>query len=568
VHHLWKLGVLTLIVAGAVFATYHFAPGSGPYAGTWKVVLLQPGVETTLCLIRVGGDESHPRVDLIDAPGFASAGIEDAHSAEGALRFHLKTERGDYQIVVYAPKGAGTVDRLLGSLRDKAFYDMVRLERTGLRELDLKKGSVQAPGFVELNKGLMQPRVKDQESAIERILKDHGDEPVAQYALLMLVQVQARAGASTEELRATGDRDLALAAAYGREIELQTAAQLARVLSQLPADRGGTLALDYGKRAEGLLKDEDPPLLAAGIFKTVARSLRAAGKESEAKETEGRAVALNAKLDEEFARNAIKFDPAPPQGRRSTSNRVVLAELFTGAQCPPCVAADIAFDAALQVYKPSQVVFLQYHEHVPRADPLTSAAGEVRLHYYSDIPGTPAFVLDGKLVDESIGGPIDRGERSYELLHAALDQAMETPAEARLNLTARREGDMIDLTADIADLSRPGERTRLRFVLVEDVVHYAAPNGQRLHHHVVRDFPGGVDGIALPEKTAKRSVKVNLGQVRAAQMQYLAQVAARQTFPDDEQPLELKNLKAVAFIQDDVSKQVLQAAQADMADAK
>ncbi len=32
------------------------------------------------------------------------------------------------------------------------------------------------------------------------------------------------------------------------------------------------------------------------------------------------------------------------------SNRVVLAELFTGADCGPCVAADLAFDGLMERY--------------------------------------------------------------------------------------------------------------------------------------------------------------------------------------------------------------------------
>ena len=43
----------------------------------------------------------------------------------------------------------------------------------------------------------------------------------------------------------------------------------------------------------------------------------------------------------------------PFAGRKGKSDRAVLVELFTGAQCPPCVAADMAFDALPQTYKPT-----------------------------------------------------------------------------------------------------------------------------------------------------------------------------------------------------------------------
>lgn len=563
--HLWKLGLAALVLAGGVLAALHFAPAGGPYTGTWKVTVLQPGVESTVCLLKVGGDEAKPTATVIDAPAFETTAVEDVRVEDGALRFRLRTDRGTYRFVAYGPKDGTTSDRLLGSVRERGFYDLLRMERTNLRELDPKKATIQSPGYAALSKALEAPGLKDKEGAIREVLKKSEGQPAAQHGLLMLVQLQARSGASVDELKASADRYLAGASPYGREMELQTAAQLGRVFGSFPAERAGTLAIEYGKKAEKLLHPDDPPTLAAGIFKSLAKALRAAGKDGEAKELDGRAAELNGKLDEEFAKNNVKFQPAPPAGRRFGGDRVVLAELFTGAQCPPCVAADIAFDAALQVYQPSQVVFLQYHEHIPRADPLTCPAGEARLRYYDrEVQGTPAFLLDGKPVEEAIGGPAERGEQSYAALRAALDQEMDAPSGAHLQLTAQRQGDAIDLTAEVSDLRQPGEKTRLRFVLIEDVVRYAAPNGQRLHHHVVRDFPGGVAGFALPEKAAKQTATVNLGQVRKQQLEYLS----GQSFPEDDRPLELQHLKAVAFIQNDATKQVLQAAQADVTEAK
>ena len=59
--------------------------------------------------------------------------------------------------------------------------------------------------------------------------------------------------------------------------------------------------------------------------------------------------------------------------------RVVVVELFTGAECPPCVSADVAFDALLETYKPNEVVLLEYHLHIPGPDPLTNADSGVHV---------------------------------------------------------------------------------------------------------------------------------------------------------------------------------------------
>ncbi len=565
-NHLWKLVLAAAVLAGGVFAALRFAPAGGPLAGNWKVTVLRPGVEDTVCLLRVGGNEASPTAEVLDAPGLTGAEAEVVRFEGGALRFGLKTDAASLQVAAYVPKGEAAPARLLGSVRVRGSYEMLRLERTDLKELDPKKLRVQSPGFLTLNRAMEAADLREKEDGVREVLRKYGDQPVARFALLTLLQLRASAGAPADELKTTAERYLAASAPYGREIELQAVAQLARGLARLPAARGGALAADYARRADKLLTRDDPPALAVGVLKTLAQALQSAGKGDEAKEVAGRIDELEARLDAESTKNAVPFHPAAPAGRRA-GDRVVLAELFTGAQCPPCVAADVAFDAALQVYEPGRAVFLQYHEHIPGPDPLTCPAGEERLQFYN-VSGTPTFVIDGRTLDEPVGGPADRGEASYGLLHAALDRAAESPPWARLKLRAGREGDVIELTAEVSELTRPSERTRLRFVLAEDVVRYPAPNGQRLHHHVVRDFPGGAAGFPLPEKTARKSVKVDLGQVRKQLRDYLARAGRGQPFPEDEQPLELRHLKAVAFVQDDATKEVLQAAQADVPEGK
>jgi hypothetical protein len=568
VRHFCKLGLVALLLAGGVFAARGHAPGGGPYAGTWKVAVLQPRKELTLCLLTVAGEEARPTAEVIDSPLFASGEVEDVRVVGGALRFRLKTDQGTFQIAAYAPKDGRKADRLFGFYRGRAAYERVHLDRTDLRELDPKKAAVPSPGFAELGKAEGRQGRKEREEGIREVLKEYGGEGVSQAAWMALLKSRVQGEAPVEELKETADRCLAAAAVYGREVELQETARVARGFGALSGERG-SLAVAYGRRAEKLLARDDPPEVAVGVYKTLARALRAAGKDGEAKEAEGRVAALDAKLDEAFAKNAVPFRPAGPAGRRTGSERVVLAELFTGAQCPPCVGADVAFDAALKVYKPSQVVFLQYHEHIPGPDPLTGPASEARLGYYEkEVQGTPTFVLDGRVLEESIGGPAERGEKSYSLLRAALDRAMDSPAGARVKLTIGREGNVVELTAEVSDLRRPDEQTRLRFVLVEEVVRYAAPNGRRLHHHVVRDFPGGVAGIPLPDNTARETLKFDLAQVPGRLREYLDGVGKKQPFPDDDRPLDLRRLKVVAFVQSDVTKEVFQAVQVDVPDPK
>jgi hypothetical protein len=150
------------------------------------------------------------------------------------------------------------------------------------------------------------------------------------------------------------------------------------------------------------------------------------------------------------------------------------------------------------------------------------------------------------------------------LLRKVLDEALETESQGALKLNVRRQGDQLDVRAEVSDLKKTGEKVRLRFVLVEDVVRYAGRNGQRLHHHVVRHFPGGVDGFALRQASAKPSASVSLSDLAKKLNEYLAKPAPQGPYLDDDRPLNLKHLKVVAIVQDDSSKEILQAAQADV----
>ena len=145
----------------------------------------------------------------------------------------------------------------------------------------------------------------------------------------------------------------------------------------------------------------------------------------------------------------------------------------------------------------------------------------------------------------------------------ALQAPLKAEPAAALSLTANRNGDAIDLKAEVSGLKKPGGELRLRLVLVEERVRYPGRNGQRLHHQVVRAFPGGVDGIAVRGDSATQQVSVNVAELRRSLTEYVAKLKLQ----EDDPPLELKRLKAVAFLQDDGTREVLHAVQTEVAEA-
>jgi hypothetical protein len=87
-------------------------------------------------------------------------------------------------------------------------------------------------------------------------------------------------------------------------------------------------------------------------------------------------------------------------------------------------------------------------------------------------------------------------------------------------------------------------------------------NKIRIHHHVVRAMPGGADGKALTEKDGQVKASVDMPELRKTLTSYLdGFVAAKGPFPRNIRPMEMRELRVVALVQDDESHEILQAIQ-------
>src|SRR5262249_28259485 len=97
----------------------------------------------------------------------------------------------------------------------------------------------------------------------------------------------------------------------------------------------------------------------------LATAGRRAGQAQLAEASEERLKRLRALIDQEEAAREGPLVAAPYAGRRDQGHdRVILVELFTGAECGPCVAADRGFDALGAAYRPTELIALQYHLHI------------------------------------------------------------------------------------------------------------------------------------------------------------------------------------------------------------
>jgi hypothetical protein len=380
------------------------------------------------------------------------------------------------------------------------------------------------------------------------------------------VDLLRQAGAhkvSPDEVRAWAERAVQAGRSYGDRLQAAVGLRVVQALAGQP--EYAAVALDQAQRTARLLEPSDDPAVQLPILEALARVLRQAGKAEEVKDVLARIATLEERESRDFAAK-VGFRPEKFAGRRAKSERAVLLEVFTGAESPPCVAADLAADAVTQAYPPSDVVVLEYHLHIPGPDPLTNPASEARAKYYAAqiADSTPAALVNGK-GEAGGGGGLAAVKTKFLQYKAAIDPLLETPARARLQVTAERSGETVTISARVGGLAKTGRGVRLRLALVEESVRYRGGNGIRYHHHVVRAFAGGPDGIPLTQASSEHQVSVNLDELRGTLNAYLDKYQKDNeglTFSD--RPLGLRKLRVVAFVQDDAIQDVLQAVQVEV----
>lgn len=244
-------------------------------------------------------------------------------------------------------------------------------------------------------------------------------------------------------------------------------------------------------------------------------------------------------------------EKAPELPAADAGNRVVLAEVFTGAACEACVAADLAVDMLREQLPSSELVVLNYHNHVPGPDPLTNIDSEERATIYQ-VQGTPAVFVSGAPIP-NVGGYFlpEMIESSYRQLLPAADHFLKTSTEIVITATAAAADGKLAVNIEVEGVPEkdlPG--VRLRVALAEENVEFTAPNGIRRHAMVMRTMLGGAKGISAKQGKLKFSLPdLPLFELKARQLGYLHgyEQGKRMQFP--KKPAELKPLHLIAFVQ-------------------
>ncbi len=233
-------------------------------------------------------------------------------------------------------------------------------------------------------------------------------------------------------------------------------------------------------------------------------------------------------------------------GTRAGSPRTVLAELFTNWGCSPCKYANPAINELLDVYDPSQLVMIAYHTWWPWGnDPFynyNTADNINRINYYG-VGGVPSIFFDG---------PPNRGN-SGSTTYGYYKGFIETELAISSNMTISLEG-YLDTATSTGVVNASIEITntlpigilKVRFAVVQDNNYAyagpASPNQEVRHRYVMRDMLAeGEINTFLP-----------IGEF----------YNVSRSFTID--PIwNLDTISIVVFVQDDLTKDVLQAATYD-----
>jgi hypothetical protein len=530
--------ILPAVLAGLTLFAAAPACAADKPVGTWKINI--PGTNLTFLIALAEKDGKLTGQSLgTSIPDLTKITVNDAAVTDDVLRFTLKFQ-------------------VQGSNQEWSFEGKLPPDKTGRIA-----GSFQpAPGQVVLIH--LEPskmKAYDRFEAARETVESATEPRRVVESATDLAKLAGEKKAKIEEVRGWADKAFKTAEAHGPRYQRTVSIKLAEVLA--PQKEYAPLAVEYARKTERLVDDTDDRATQMDLLEAIVGVLAQAGKADDAKELLTRQDKLDQADLTEYSKKS-PFNPGRYEGRRSKSDRAVLVELFTGAECPPCVAADLAFDGLEKTYKPSEVILLQYHVHIPGPDPLTNPDTNSRLQYYGKkVQGAPAMFIDGKAITTG-GGPAAKAKAKYDEYREAIDPLLDKLADAKLQLTATKKGNEINIKATVEDIARTGESLRLRLALVEDHVRYQGGNAVRYHHSVVRALPGGARGVAVTKKGTELAATVKIDQLRDKLNDYLDEYGKDQDFPRPDRPMNLRKLRVVAFVQDDDTNEVLQAVQVEV----
>jgi thiol-disulfide isomerase/thioredoxin len=279
---------------------------------------------------------------------------------------------------------------------------------------------------------------------------------------------------------------------------------------------------------------------------------------------------MDAMLDAEYRKrfpNPIRVAAYQPTDKRS--DRVVLAEVFTGSGCPPCAGADVAFDAAMERYARKDLAVVMYHVHVPRPDPMTTEGSTARSKSYG-VRGVPTYAIDGK--ETMGGGSRESAPEIFDGFRKDLETDLETAAEAKVKIDAGLNGGTVKVSAAVDEVKNDSKDLKVQILLVEKEIRHLGENGILFHPMVVRAFGGEkgegykIDANGKGTFDASFDLEAIGKAIRKQLDDYEAKGHRGESFQFSAKKDQINRavLAVVVFVQDDKTRHVLQAGYVDL----
>jgi hypothetical protein len=219
--------------------------------------------------------------------------------------------------------------------------------------------------------------------------------------------------------------------------------------------------------------------------------------------------------------------------------RMVLAESFTSSTCGPCGSQNPAFDALLHANE-DKITSIKYHMSwpAPGNDPMyhhNTVDNNSRRSYYN-INTVPHVHLDGNFYN---GIPVNINQSRINTA-----AAIPSPFEIRMQHRISDDQDSVYVTMMIRATEQVGGQLVAHIAVIEKEVHFTSPpgtNGEKDFYNVMKALLPSKSGTALPDFVAGGYVVIETS--------WLLQNV-----------YNVDQIAAVAFVQDNTSKHVHQAA--------
>jgi len=545
--------IMTLTIVTLVHTQ---APASPDLSGNWKLVGTLPanpaGQDSILLLLKAGKKQDDWQVITNGIAPFKGASVKGNAPSESLLELNFS---GPIPLRCVFKIPAEKAQKIVGAFNLRGNWFPCCIERNPNDSLEKETLEKPTSGSELVGKFSKTSDLAEKLAIVGEINQKYPASPAGLVASRMLLEEMVKGGEG------------ALIRDAVKELEKACVGYP----SQLTNGIHGGVALAMANRkwnpemAENLLEkikkdsqNSSEPGMKRLVLKLESRIYPQVGKNDLADKAAQELEAIDKQLDQEFERNAVPFATQAKTLSGFSKKNPAVVELFTGAQCPPCVAAEVAFDALSKSYSSGDLILLQYHLHIPGPDPMTNAHSELRARYYG-VNSTPTMFLNGRQGPPT-GGSKAGGQKAFESVVSSVGNSKRDPDFQKIimEMTASKQGD--DHAVSINFKGFETHRAHiLRVALVEDSVRYPGRNGQRIHHHVVRALLGDPKGIAPDGVEGSQSVKFNISAVKKEILEYLEKSHARRPFLDDERPLDLGKLSVVAWFQNIDTKEIVQA---------